>query len=146
MFQTKLEINGDTVEGSGFEFEAHAMPITCKPVKNSDEIGPGVPCVLLFLSSPPRSYPNSFRLLSCFAHLLSPHSQFITFALENAKPKRLKAVIRGDDGKLGTDVTTKKNSDGTWDVNFTPPNSNSFTVELTADRVAVENKLTIQLV
>eukprot|EP01128_Nolandella_sp_AFSM9_P005943 TRINITY_DN2974_c1_g1_i1.p1 TRINITY_DN2974_c1_g1~~TRINITY_DN2974_c1_g1_i1.p1 ORF type:complete len:2256 (+),score=483.29 TRINITY_DN2974_c1_g1_i1:35-6769(+) len=114
-FSTQLVIGGKPVDGSQFEFESHAVPITCKPVKNSDEIGPGIPC-------------------------------FITFAIENAKPKRLKAVIRGDDGKLGTDVTTKKNSDGTFDVHFTPPNSNSFTVELVADRVAVENKLTIQLV
>jgi hypothetical protein len=115
VFQTILVINGAEVGGSAFEFEAFAVPITCRPVKNSDNIGPGLPCT-------------------------------ITFAIDNATPSALSAVIRGSDGKLGADVSTKRKSDGTWDVSFKPPDSPSFTIELTADKTAVENKLTIQLV
>jgi len=115
IFSTILVINGAEVGGSGFEFEAFAVPITCRPVKNSDNIAPGLPCT-------------------------------ITFAIDNASPSALSAVIRGSDGKLGSDVSTKRRSDGTWDVSFKPPDSPSFTVELTADKTPVENKLTIQLV
>jgi hypothetical protein len=115
IFSTILVINGAEVGGSGFEFEAFAVPITCRPVKNSDNIAPGLPCT-------------------------------ITFAIDNATPSALSAVIRGSDGKLGGDVATKRRSDGTWDVSFKPPDSPSFTVELTADKTPVENKLTIQLV
>jgi len=115
IFSTILVINGAEVGGSGFEFEAFAVPITCRPVKNSDNIAPGLPCT-------------------------------ITFAIDNASPSTLSAVIRGSDGKFGGDVSTKRRSDGTWDVSFKPPDSPSFTVELTADKTAVENKLTIQLV
>jgi len=115
VFQTNLVINGVDVGGSAFEFEAFNAPITCRPVANSDNIGPGLPCT-------------------------------ITFAIDGATPSKLSAKIRGSDGKLGTDVSTKKRSDGTWDVNFRPPDSPSFAVELVADSTAVENKLTIQLV
>jgi hypothetical protein len=115
VFQTILVINGAEVGGSSFEFEAFAVPITCRPVKNSDNIGPGLPCT-------------------------------ITFAIDNATPSALSAVIRGSDGKLGADVSTKRKSDGTWDVSFKPPDSPSFTIELTSDKTPVENKLTIQLV
>jgi hypothetical protein len=114
-FSTVLVIGGVEVGGSEFEFEAFNVPITCRPIANSENIGPGIPCT-------------------------------ITFAIDNATPSKLSAVIKGSDGKLGTSISTRRRADGTWDVNFTPPDSPSFTVELTADTTPVENKLTIQLV
>jgi len=113
-YTTQLVVNGAAVGGSEFEFEAFNMPITCKPVSNSDPLAPGIPCT-------------------------------ITFAIENATPKKLSAVIRGNDGKLGTNVSTKKLANGQWEVHFTPPDSDSFSVELTSDTTPVENKVTIQL-
>jgi len=114
-YTTVLVIGGVEVGGSEFEFEAFNVPVTCRPIANSENIGPGIPCT-------------------------------ITFAIDNATPTVLAAVVKGSDGKLGTGISTRKRADGTWDVNFTPPDSPSFTVELKADSTPVENKLTIQLV
>jgi len=114
-FATVLVIGGAEVGGSEFEFEAFNTPVTCRPIANSENIGPGIPCT-------------------------------ITFAIDNAAPTALTAVVKGSDGKVASNVSTRKRADGTWDVNFTPPDSPSFTVELKADQTPVENKLTIQLV
>lgn len=50
IFTTVLVVAGNEVGGSAFEFEAFNVPITCRPIANSDDIGPGIPCVRTVLA------------------------------------------------------------------------------------------------